>query len=106
MTRSSDSPNRLRWQPQHSARPACRDPNTGQEIVQYACPRNTQTAKQANECTDGGGVCHTIRDGFFITSFTALALGLPLFIHFRRALPRLEALPLDSWRSKTIGRQV
>lgn len=97
---------RSRWQPQHSARPACRDPNTGQEIVQYACPRNTQTAKQANECTDGGGVCHTIRDGFFITSFTALALGLPLFIHFRRALPRLEALPLDSWRSKTIGRQV
>lgn len=83
-----------------------RDPSTGQEIVQFACPLNTQTAKQANECTEGGGVCHTIRDGFYVTSFTALALGLPLFMHFRRALPRLEALPLDSWRSKTMDRQV
>jgi hypothetical protein len=74
-------------------------------MADVPCPRNTQAAKQANECSELGGICKTVQDGFYVTSYTALLLGVPMLVYFRVALPRIEALPSDSWRSKTGHRQ-
>ena len=65
-----------------------------------ACPRNPQAATQANACTAAGGFCDLRRDGFYVTSFAAVLAGVALYLYFRKALPRLEALPLDAWRWK------
>ena len=74
-------------------------------MADVPCPRNTQAAKQVNECSEFGGICRTVQDGFYITSYTTLLLGVPVLMYFMKALPRLESLPPDSWRSKTVDRQ-
>ena len=76
----------------------CQDAK-GQTMLQ-ACPGSIDAAKAANACTLAGGTCTRVRDGFYTLSFIAVASGLGLFFWFRRALPRLEALPKDAWRAK------
>jgi hypothetical protein len=84
----------------------CRTDATTAPLPDSACPHNQQAAQQPSMCSEAGGVCVSKRDGFYITSVMLLALGAALFIHFRRALPLLEGLPLDSWRSKNGHRHV
>lgn len=83
----------------------CRNISEGMRMADVPCPRNIQAAKQVNECSTLGGICRPVQDGFCITSYTALLLGVPMLLFFRKALPRIEALPPDSWRSKTVHRQ-
>jgi hypothetical protein len=83
----------------------CRDPTAGVLLAEASCPHNTQAAQQETECSKFGGRCRTVRDGFYVTSYIALGLGVPMYVYFRKALPRIEALPLDSWRSKNFHRQ-
>ena len=76
----------------------CQD-TKGQTMLQ-ACPGSIDAAKADNACTSAGGICTRVRDGFYTLSFIAVVSGLGLFFWFRRALPRLEALPKDAWRAK------
>lgn len=77
---------------------------TGVLLEDVKCPRNPQAATQAGACSMAGGACLLVRDGFYWTSALLLLLGMALFVHFRRALPVLEAMPLESWRAKSARR--
>jgi hypothetical protein len=55
---------------------------------------------QPNACTEAGGMCTRIRDGFYPTSVLLIAIGTVLLLYLRPALQDLEALPLESWRVK------
>jgi Acetyl-coenzyme A transporter 1 len=82
----------------------CRAEIDGAPAPAATCPRNPQSAAQPNACTAAGGACALVRDGFYITSTLLALLGAALFVHFRRSLPALEALPLDAWRGKPARR--
>eukprot|EP00884_Botryococcus_braunii_P021945 jgi/Botrbrau1/8434/Bobra.0237s0053.1 len=65
------------------------------------CPASRGAAKTGNPCTDAGGACTVTRDGFYLLAYVAAAVGF-LSIHiYARVFPRLEALPLTAWRSKS-----
>jgi len=70
--------------------------------LEYACPRNIQAARQANACTNAGGTCVVARDGFYLVSAAGVVLGAALLLTYRRCLAHLDALPLDSWRDKSL----
>ena len=82
----------------------CRDAETGVLLHEARCPRNYQASQQPNTCTEAGGACVAMRDGFYATNALLVALGAALFLHFRRALPALERLPLEAWRVKALHR--
>ncbi|KAK9804906.1 hypothetical protein WJX72_011247 [[Myrmecia] bisecta] len=70
-------------------------------LDQFACPVSHHQAKEDNVCTDAGGQCVVVRDGYYPLSYAMVLLGLGLMLHFQRSLPRLERLPLESWRAKS-----
>jgi MFS transporter, PAT family, solute carrier family 33 (acetyl-CoA transportor), member 1 len=65
------------------------------------CPSGRGQALADNLCTAAGGTCELTRDGFYVLSYCAIAVGILSTAVFGRVLPRLEALPLDAWRAKT-----
>lgn len=81
-----------------------RDSESGAPLPKVACPRNYQASQQPNACTEAGGTCVAVRDGFYATNALLVVLGAVLFLHFRRALPALEGLPLEAWRVKSLHR--
>ena len=56
-------------------------------------------AKGENACVAAGGQCVMLRDGYYQLSYVMIAIGICLGLWYRRLLPRLEALPLESWRA-------
>lgn len=66
----------------------------------HACPRSRTAGRADNACTRAGGECAVARDGYYMLSYGAVAFGALLFLWLRRAMPRLEALPLDQWHAK------
>ncbi len=56
-------------------------------------------AKGENACIAAGGQCVMLHDGYYQLSYIMIALGVCLGLWYRRLLPRLEALPLESWRA-------
>lgn len=79
----------------------CRNPEDIAEKLDLECPHNLQEAKGVNECTSKGGVCETVQDGFYVVSYVMLVVGVVLMYAFRQTLPKLSALPIDSWRDKS-----
>jgi hypothetical protein len=61
---------------------------------------------QLNACTEAGGVCKRIRDGFYPTSVLLITIGTLLLLYLRPALQDLEGLPLENWRVKQPRRLV
>ncbi|KAK1144765.1 hypothetical protein N8T08_004776 [Aspergillus melleus] len=56
-------------------------------------------------CVNGGGTCHTIRDGYYTTNILCVLIGTVTFILFiKPAVLKLQNLPLRAWRL-TPGRQ-
>lgn len=49
-------------------------------------------------CTSAGGRCVVTHDGFYRIAAVAVAFGAVLMLWLQRVLPRLEQLPLSSWR--------
>lgn len=78
----------------------CHPPDDPAALLPAACPVGKQAAGEGvdGECAAAGGVCVTHRDGFFALSYALLLIGVALALLFRRALPLLQARPLESWR--------
>jgi hypothetical protein len=74
-------------------------PRRGASDPNLTCPRGATAAQHSNACVEGGGECQAVVDGFYLTSALFLAAGFALYWHYRRTLPRLEGLSLDSWRA-------
>lgn len=53
-------------------------------------------ARQA--CTDAGGECLIVRDGFFVETFICLAIGVMWLLFFYRRIQFLQNLKIDKWR--------
>ncbi|CAL5866051.1 uncharacterized protein PFLUO_LOCUS258 [Penicillium psychrofluorescens] len=54
---------------------------------------------EKNRCINGGGVCHTERDGYYLTNMICVLIGTVTFIMFiKPAAMRLQSLPLRAWR--------
>ncbi|KAH3615720.1 hypothetical protein KXV38_004395 [Aspergillus fumigatus] len=52
-----------------------------------------------NRCVNGGGVCETSRDGYYITNILCVLVGTVTFIMFiQPAVLKLQSLPLRAWR--------
>ena len=52
-----------------------------------------------HRCTDGGGVCHIQRDGYYVTNIICVIIGIVTFVAYIRPRARqLQALPLRAWR--------
>ena len=51
-----------------------------------------------SECSQAGGECTVLNDGFFTLSYGLLFMGVCLAVLYSRFLPRLQSLPLSSWR--------
>lgn len=80
----------------------CQSPEGGRgdHLAGLRCPAARSAALASNPCTDAGGVCGLTRDGFYLLSYVAAAMGVVCISIYARVIPRLEALPLDAWRSK------
>lgn len=52
-----------------------------------------------NRCVNGGGTCHVIRDGYYITNILCVVIGAVTFWAFiKPAARKLQSLPLRAWR--------
>ncbi|KAB8070754.1 acetyl-coenzyme A transporter 1-domain-containing protein [Aspergillus leporis] len=50
-------------------------------------------------CTNGGGSCHTLRDGYYTTNILCVLIGtITFFMFIRPAVLKLQGLPLRAWR--------
>jgi hypothetical protein len=56
--------------------------------------------QQHNVCTEAGGSCVVLHDGFYRLSALAVVAGAAMLLWLQRVLPRLERLPLSAWRSR------
>ena len=56
-------------------------------------------AQGSNVCTNAGGSCVLVFDGFYPLSFVMILAGALLSLHYGRAMPELEALPRTQWRA-------
>ena len=63
-----------------------------------ACPKKAKDMASGNACTDAGGVCELVSDGFYLISWVTLVLGVLLGVAYMRLLPLLMRLPLTKWR--------
>ncbi|KAK9827835.1 hypothetical protein WJX74_004620 [Apatococcus lobatus] len=68
-------------------------------LQSLACPGGRVEAQASNACTDAGGTCSLIFDGFYPLSAAMICLGVVLSFHYKRAMPQLEALPRTHWRA-------
>ncbi len=69
-------------------------------LAAHTCPHSRTAGRADNACTRAGGECAVARDGYYALSYGAVAVGAALFLWFRTAMPRLQALPLDRWHAK------
>lgn len=54
---------------------------------------------EKHRCIDGGGSCKISRDGYYITNFVCVIIGIVTFWgYIRPAAMKLQALPLRAWR--------
>lgn len=67
-------------------------------LPELTCPKKATEMRLSNPCTLQGGSCALVSDGFYIISWSALALGLALGLAYLRLLPVLIGLPLTKWR--------
>ncbi|KAF7623159.1 hypothetical protein AFLA_010468 [Aspergillus flavus NRRL3357] len=59
-----------------------------------------------NRCTNGGGSCQTIHDGYYTTNILCVLIGTVTFFMFiRPAVLKLQGLPLRAWRLSPNSRQ-
>lgn len=49
-------------------------------------------------CTDAGGACLIVTDGFFIEIAICTVLGVLWLAYFHRRVARLQNLTIDKWR--------
>ncbi|GAX76176.1 hypothetical protein CEUSTIGMA_g3620.t1 [Chlamydomonas eustigma] len=63
------------------------------------CPKKVKDLGAHNACTEAGGSCYVISDGFYIISWVCLAVGALLGMMYWRLLPILVSLPLSNWRA-------
>lgn len=70
-------------------------------LAHLPCPRTRNAAGRGNACTDEGGECAIVSDGFYPLSYGMITVGLLLWLYFRRTLPKLDLLQTDSWRAKS-----
>ncbi|KAI9800753.1 MAG: hypothetical protein M1833_003170 [Piccolia ochrophora] len=57
-----------------------------------------------DRCKAGGGICETIRDGYYITNIMCVIVGVVTFWAFiRPAALKLQSLPLRAWRTASYG---
>jgi Acetyl-coenzyme A transporter 1 len=81
----------------------CRAPGgaADAELAGLRCPAARGAPSSGNPCTDAGGTCAITQDGFYILAYAAVAVGFLSTHIYARVFPRLEALPLTAWRSKS-----
>lgn len=66
----------------------------------YSCYRNEMKAL----CIENGGVCTSVKDGYYVTNLLCISLGLILYFGWiRKTVRSLESLPISSWRVKEKG---
>ena len=58
-----------------------------------------------NACVAAGGHCELARDGYYLLSYVMIAFGVLLGLWYRVLLPKLEALPLGSWRASKVRKR-
>lgn len=80
------------WDPTPAARAACRHG--------FTAGGGDAVGAVHGACTEAGGACELVADGFYRLSVLAVLLGLGMMLWLQRVLPRLEALPLSAWRSR------
>lgn len=50
-------------------------------------------------CTNGGGSCEVLHDGYYIVNILCVAFGaLTFFFYIRKRVLHLQSLPLRAWR--------
>ncbi|KAI8473191.1 MAG: acetyl-coenzyme A transporter 1-domain-containing protein [Monoraphidium minutum] len=67
------------------------------------CPkkqRDLLIGPAAEACAAAGGECAMDSDGFYVVSYTMIAVGLGLGLFIMRLFPRLTRLPLGRWRAR------
>lgn len=76
----------------------CVGPNPSNGDSSLYCPMKAGPAID-NPCTDAGGTCVTILDGFYPLSMAMVAVGLFIGIFCVRTLHEIEMVRIDSWRA-------
>lgn len=71
------------------------------DVPESACPANQAAAAEGNACTLAGGKCVMVRDGFYMLSYGMMVVGLLVGLWYRKVLPQLETLSIESWRAKS-----
>ncbi|QPG75312.1 hypothetical protein FOA43_002664 [Brettanomyces nanus] len=62
---------------------------------------NCYSADMKKKCLASGGLCKMEKDGYYITNFLCIAIGIILYYGWiRRTAIRLEGLPVGAWRTK------
>ena len=69
-------------------------------LSRHTCPHTQIAGRGENACTAAGGECAVERDGYYMLSYTMVAIGMLIFLWLRVLLPQLDALPLEQWRAK------
>ena len=67
-------------------------------LLDAVCPPGKPVPGEETPCSLAGGECRMTQDGFFPLSYGLLVMGVALAFVYRVYMPRLEALPLRSWR--------
>lgn len=66
----------------------------------YSCYQNDMKSL----CTENGGSCIPVKDGYYYTNLLCIVLGLVLYFGWiRKTAKSLERLPIASWRVKEKG---
>lgn len=79
----------------------CRSVDDVKVRLDFECPTTLQSKGTESKCSANGGTCVSVHDGFYIVSYSAIVVGVVLMFAFRNLLPKLSALPTESWRDKT-----
>lgn len=54
---------------------------------------------EKERCTDGGGACEILHDGYYIVNILCVIVGVLTFtMYIRKKVLALQGLPLRAWR--------
>lgn len=66
-------------------------------LIKEAFSCSMQVDKET--CTNGGGTCEMLRDGFYIVNIICVIFGAVTFVmYIRPKVLHLQSLPLRAWR--------
>lgn len=69
------------------------------EWLEAACGPASAAGAADEACTDAGGSCVVVRDGFYVLVAASSVVGLGIGVWMQRALKRLEAADASEWRA-------